>query len=408
MCSADTSLRLIVLSSFRAKLDHRSYPQLSQVCGSGATQLADTYRSLRGLERTASTSRVLNLAALSVKHAENPEHYARPLFLAQALNVAVIIKHRLRADELRTVTTRSRTATKLILPFERSDLSLGGRSLFIGDEGWIESLQELAGNSRDLNRDARVLEALDELPSLDPFLLREHIKRRGFDVSETHFEISPADLELMQQFVGSEIAKLIDLAYQGRPANEANTSRLVEALLCCRNDDRLEPLRLTLRLEGESYREGIFAWKGFLYYKWVLNRMWPKMREVLVELGKVKTIGPRDYEHESLIRALRVRLHDNIERQVKSVAEYLRIYDGVFKELTRDGNATAFRDFLLKSPEMLVAVGEGTGMVSHIASFWRFRFPKDTPLEAPVDELLDILQDFEAGLSGDPPSLAAA
>ena len=38
------------------------------------------YRSLRGLEKTASTSRVLNLAALAVRNAGNPEHSAQPLF----------------------------------------------------------------------------------------------------------------------------------------------------------------------------------------------------------------------------------------------------------------------------------------------------------------------------------------
>jgi len=369
--------------------------------------LAETYRSMRALERTASTSRVLNLAALAVKHADNPEHQAQPLFLAPALNAAVILKHRLRANEIQTVATRHRTATKLIVPFERSDLSLGGRSLFVGDRGWMESLQELAGTSYDLGRDAGVLEALDELPSLDPFLLREHMKRRGFEVAETHFEISLGDLELMTQFVGGEISRLIELAYKGRSASEANTGRLVEALLSTRNDERLDPLRITLRLEGESYREGIFAWKGFLYYKWMLNSLWPRLRQVLLELGTVKTTGPRDVELEGLVRALKARLHDSIERQVKAVSDYLRVYDGVFEELTRDGNATAFRDFLLRSPEMLMALGEGTGVVSHIASFWRFRFPKGKPLEAPVAELLDILQDFEAGLGGDAPALAA-
>jgi hypothetical protein len=362
--------------------------------------LAENFRSLRALERTASTSRVLNLAALSVKHADNPDHAAQPFFTAPALNAAVVLKHRLRANEAEMIHTPNRTATKLIVPFERSDLGLGGRSLFVGERGWMECLQELAGFSHDLGRDAGVLEALDELPSLDPFLLREHLRRRGFEIADTHFEISPSDLEKMQLFVGGEIAKLIDLAYKGATGKDANTSRLVEALLSNRNDERLEPLRLTLRLEGESYREGVFSWKGFLYYKWVLNNLWPRLREVMAELMQVKVVGPRDPENESLIRALKVRLHDNIEAQVRAVADYLRVYDQVFEELTKEGNATAFRDFLLKSPEMLVRLGEGSGTISHIASFWRFRFPKGKPLEANVGELLDILQDFESGLGG--------
>jgi len=54
----------------------------------------------------------------------------------------------------------------------------------------------------------------------------------------------------------------------------------------------------------------------------------------------------------------------------------------------------AFRDFLLKSPEMFITLGERTGMVSHIASFWRYRFPKGRGLMIELDELFDILQDF--------------
>jgi hypothetical protein len=40
-------------------------------------------------------------------------------------------------------------------------------------------------------------------------------------------------------------------------------------------------------------------------------------------------------------------------------------------------------------------------MVSHIASFWRYRFPKGRPLKVELDELFDILQDFHQGLGED-------
>jgi hypothetical protein len=50
---------------------------------------------------------------------------------------------------------------------------------------------------------------------------------------------------------------------------------------------------------------------------------------------------------------------------------------------------------------MFISLGERTGMVSHIASFWRYRFPKGRPLRAELDELFDILQDFHHGLGED-------
>ena len=361
-----------------------------------------TYRSLRGLEKTASTSRVLNLAALATRNADNPEHEKHPFFLAATLNGAVIVRHRLRDSEREAFDRLRYTATKLIIPFERSDLGLGGRSLFVSERGWLDTFEELRGEAPDMPRDVAVLEAIDELPSLDPFLLREHMKRRGFEISPSHFEISAPDLARMQRFVGTEIAKLIELAYRDAGEGmEANIARLVEALLSARTDDRLEPLRLTLRLEKENYKEGIFAWKGFLYYKWVLNSLWADLRDVFTELGRVRVTGPIDSETAAELEATKGRLRQKMERQVKTVMNHLGVYDEVFSQLTVEGNAIAFRDFLLKSPEMFLSLGEGCGLVSHIATYWRYQFPRGRALATDAVQLMDVLQDFEASLGND-------
>ena len=166
-------------------------------------------------------------------------------------------------------------------------------------------------------------------------------------------------------------------------------------------DHRLEPLRLTLGLEGENFREGIFSWKGFLYYKWVLASLWPELRAVIAELTEVKIVGPRDNELLREVKDIGQRVNSRIMGQVKKVRDTLQVYDDAFAELTQAGNPMAFRDFLLKSPEMFMALGDGAGTVSHVASFWRYRFPKGKPLVAPMGELLDLLQDFEAGLGAD-------
>jgi hypothetical protein len=362
-----------------------------------------SYRSLSGLERTASTSRVLNLAAVASQNAGDPDYESSPFFKAATLNGAVIIKHRLRVDEQDIFDQRRRITTKVIIPFERTDLSLGGRSLFVGQRGWTELLNHLRGGQDDEARDVALLEALDELPSLDPFLLREHLKRRDFKISNCYFAISAADLDRMQRFVSGEISKLVDLAYGGRGDGtpNANISKLVSLLLSGQDDARLEPLRLTLGLEGENFREGIFSWKGFLYYKWVLNSLWPELRSVIAELTEIKVVGPRDFDLMNQVKDVGARVNQAVLGQVRKVRGTLQVYDDAFAELTQAGNPMAFRDFLLKSPEMFITLGERTGMVSHIASFWRYRFPKGRPLRVELDELFDILQDFHQGLGGE-------
>ena len=357
------------------------------------------YRSLIGLEKTASTSRVWNLAAIATRNADNPEHLASPLFKSPVLNGAVILKHRVRGDERYLFDMAPATGTKLIIPFAASDLSLGGRSLFVEQRGWRELLEQLTGMEDESSHDESLLEAIAELPSMDPFLLREHLKRRNFAIAPTSFAISRADVERMQRFVAAEINKLIELAYKNDASSEGNVSKLVSALLSTDNDERLEPLRLTLRLEGEQYRDGIFSWKGFLYYKWVLSTLWPALKEVLAEFGKLQIVGPRDQDLSVHLNTTRARIQVNLEKYAKAALGAIGVYDRAFSQLTGDGKATKFRDFLLDAPHMFLALGERTGTISHITSFWRYRFPRGAPLKATTEEVMDLLQDFEVSLS---------
>jgi len=355
-----------------------------------------TVRNLGALKRTASTSRVLNLCAIENQHGELPEYSQKPFFKSRALNSTVLLKHRLRADERMLFDDGRTTATKIIVPFVKSELNLGGRSVFVSQIGWTEMLEDILARGADGRRDVSVLEAIDELPSLDPFLLREHVKRRGYDVARCYFAISANDQSQMQDFVAKEIQKLMDLAFKD---GSERSARLVELLLSAENDDRLEPLRLTLRLEGEAYREGVFSWRGFLYYKWVLDALWPKLEAVIAELPRMCVVGPRDPELMHYLTEARVRLQSRIEAQRRHVLKILQVYDNAFKALTVNQDPGTFRDFLLAAPDMFLTLGERIGVVSHIASFWRYRFPAHALLRVELTEAVDIVQDFETGLA---------
>lgn len=365
-----------------------------------AASVDRTSRSLKALERTASTSRVLNLLAIAARHGEREDWEEEPLFRNRVLNASLILKHRLRHDETYLFDDYRTSATKIIIPFERSDLGLGGQSFFIGQRGWMDLLREACADARSLDQDVRILKLMDKLPSLDPFLLREHLRRHGHQVAPCYFAISPADLEAMQGYVSMQVEELIQLAYS-KSGMGSYTARLVEALLSTDVDERLEPLRLTLMLEGEDFREGVFSWKGFLYYKWMLTALQPQLQAVINEIGSLAVSGPRDVETGMYLDGARVRLKRAIVAQRTQVNRTLAVYDTAFSNLTRNGEPRAFRGFLLDAPRMFLSLGEKVGSASHIASFWRYRFPLGRPPVCPVDEAVDIFQDFEASL-GEP------
>ena len=74
-------------------------------------------------------------------------------------------------------------------------------------------------------------------------------------------------------------------------------------------------------------------------------------------------------------------------------------YDAAFKSLS-EGKPTAFRDFLLSAPKMFLVIGEAVGIVKHIDSFWRFRFPAGRTPTMESDEAAEIFHDFELTLGG--------
>ncbi len=360
-------------------------------------------RSLSALERSASTSRVLNLLAVANTQGDSPEHAGAPFFKNRVLNSAIVVKHRLRADDLFLFDDFRATATKVIIPFERGDLALGGQSFFVGQRGWTELLHQACNSPTDLARDIEVLKILDGLPSLDPFLIRESLRRDGYQIAPCYFAISPADLERMHAYVGMAISELVEKAL-GSSEFSPSLGRLVEALLSTDVDERLEPLRLTLMLEGESFREGVFSWKNFLYYKWALAVLWPDLKLVAGEIGALTVTGPRDTETAVYLDAARQRLMAAIPAQKNDIMRTLRVYDEAFKSLTARNDPQAFRDFLLRAPELFISLGERVGVISHIGSFWRYRFPKGRAPSCMVDEALDILQDFESGLGATLPA----
>jgi hypothetical protein len=363
-------------------------------------------RSLRALDREASTSRVLNLLAIEARSGHRPEHGEAPLFRNRVLNTALVVKHRLRVDDVFLFDEIRPNATKIIIPFERSDLGLGGQSFFVGQRGWVDLLREACNEHSDMARDLATLRLIDQLPSLDPFLLREHLRRHGLSVASSYFALSTADMEQMQSFVSAQISLLIDLAYRdaGRAVPGAYAARLVEALLSTDVDERLEPLRETLVMDGESFKEGVFSWKGFLYYKWMLTRLWAELDTVGGEIMRLTITGNRDVATQRFLDDTRKRLRRGILVERQAIMRALDVYDRAFDDLIDNGRPQAFREFLLRAPDMFLSLGEKVGVVAHIASFWRYRFPAGAPLVADIEDAIDLLQDFDAGLSA---SLAA-
>jgi hypothetical protein len=355
-------------------------------------------RSVRFLSTlgSASTSRVLNLFHIAAANADNAEHAEKPLFASPILNKAFLFKHRTRADDAFLFAAAPAVATKIIIPLDPADLNAGGRALFVEQRGYADALRAVAKCDSDgLERDLVVLRLLNAIPSLDPFLLREHLRNNKIEVAPCYFAISEGDQTRMHAFVSKEMSRLITLA----GGNDSSSNSQVEAMLSNDVDEKLRPLRETLGLTGNDFREGIFSWRGFLYYKWSMGNFWPDVMGVLREINTIQPFGGETPEQKAYLPGARRKIIEQVRDNGNHLNKALAAYDASFADLVEHQSPKGFRDFLLSAPRKFLELGEKLGAISHIVSFWRHRFPPGKPAVIDADDLCAIFQDFCSGFA---------
>jgi hypothetical protein len=170
-----------------------------------------------------------------------------------------------------------------------------------------------------------------------------------------------------------------------------------------------------MQLDPQQFQEGVFCWKAFLYYKWQLADLLPRVGPVLKEICAIRPRGPQTDEIRIYLSDARETLRKALLDGCRRVRSTLAIYDQAYVRLTQHSDPGEFRDFLLHAPALFNALGERLGGIEHMLSFWRFRFPGAKPPVISPDELCDLFMDFESSLGFDPtaeaspaPAVAAA
>jgi hypothetical protein len=138
-----------------------------------------------------------------------------------------------------------------------------------------------------------------------------------------------------------------------------------------------------------------------------MGKFWPDVMGVLREINTIQPIGGLTPEQKVYLAAARRNIIEMVRDNGNHVNKALAVYDASFNALVEKQSPKTFRDFLLSAPHMFLELGEKLGAISHIVSFWRYRFPLGGPSNIDAEELAAIFQDFSSGfgekIKGDNP-----
>ena len=213
------------------------------------------------------------------------------LFRHPELHRIIFIKQAIRDDNYMPGRV-NRVGTKLYFAFNESNAFEGGKSIFTGDSNFDNALAFQAGFDRkrgveDYIRDRDIIQIFDQLPSLDPFLLKDRLLAEGMNPHPAYFELSQEEWSRIREHVMARFRPIVEFAYGGLDASraQARLRQLIEKLWDAKDMDTLCPIIQAMELDRSEAPSALHAWKGVIYYDYRLKSLEDKIRRFAAWLG---------------------------------------------------------------------------------------------------------------------------
>jgi hypothetical protein len=337
--------------------------------------------------------RVLNCGVLTRRIlAEDPS--AKLFFTSRPLNDVVLIKDTVPESESRLA--KGPIGTKLYFPFNGENVYEGGRTIFAHDRhleaALVESFGQVAITKQALAEDMRILDILDRLPSLDPFLLKDVFLNAGIDMNATYFDVSKDIWNSIEAFIVQRLEPLVKAAFPDTTGSDDKARILIKKIWEARDLEALEPLIDAFRLPKNEALEIFSAWKGINFYAFQTEAGKPLFIDLLtwlknLEMPPAIPAAERN-EFKAMLEQSKTQLRNEWQKIDGILRDYQDSYDKMFKYKT---NSAEFVAFLKNSSKLYWDLGNSLGKTSHASYCWDVvskRFPDRKMAWEPLREMI--------------------
>jgi hypothetical protein len=364
-------------------------------------QMNSQLRRLEKLQNTRNSARVLNLIALEVdvaedaanaKETEKPQSsVVEPFFLNSGLGKVIFVKHNLRPEEYDLFDERSVVETKVIVPFDKKRLELGGRSFFLGERAAKETLLgifKINPDARDPQtaRDMKVLRVLSKVPSFDPFILREALRLAGLNVDPRYFAASYGEIKSATDAIYSDIGPLVKAAL-GKNASADELERFVEQVWNVGGDGTKNLFFEALRIPRSEWHEIVFAWKALRYYRHRTYKEEDRLPQLARAIKTVRLTNNVNMCSTRELNELKQELVGNLLALQKRSQEDAERFSLALVSAISDFDAKRFRQWLRALSLNIVKLGTDVTIFDQVVSYYMYEFDGKQCLDAVAYEL---------------------
>jgi hypothetical protein len=266
--------------------------------------------------------------------------------------------------------------TKLFVPYDVSDPYEGGSSIYTDDPGFEEALKQLIGGEGDaaqrFSSDLERLRMLEQLPSLDPFLLKDRCALAGWTIDDVYFRLSAAAWANIREHICERFATIGRFAATGgRDMSREQVQKLVDTIWEARDLEPIHPFLAALGLPTERANEMFYAWKAISYFDYEWQRSTDRLRGFSAWLQAVQPRGPAHREDRDAIEEdrgqIRTRLRGKVAEAAKIMADYNESFDTLFNKRQ---SAKPFAAFMTAAPTHFLTLGTSLNAIYHTLAVW--------------------------------------
>lgn len=339
--------------------------------------------------------RVFNCNQLTAKILAADENAAR-FFRNKPLNTVVLIKDAMSEADRRGIIRP--IGTKLYFPFNEENIYEGGRTIFLHDSALekaiIEQYGEGAVTREALDEDMRIFSALDRLPSLDPFLMKDMFRREGITVNDSYFEVSPEVWSEIEAFMLQQFEPLVKAAFPEAMQSDERARSLMDTIWEARDIDALKPLIEGLRLPSYKALDIFSSWRGIVYYAYHHQRVQVRLIEMMkwFKLGDIAASGKPPGEAREMLELMKM-VGDQLRVEWQTVDGIVRQYRGAYDKMFKSGTGSSdFLSFLNGSQDYYWRLGNAIGKINHGLYCWDMMSQRFVERKLPWPQLQDVMR----------------
>jgi hypothetical protein len=257
----------------------------------------------------------------------------------------------------------------------------------------------------DIGHDQRLLQMLADIPTLDPFLLRE--KATQLDVAG---EINPAYFNLTQEEwstfqapirdkIDALVRKALGVTHNLETTDIANhVTNFLDKIWEARDIENIEAFVDSMAMQRDRAPELFFAWKAICYYQAQWRALEPSLKQLFRWIGDRRTALPIDQrtlpeEAREQIDAEITLLKQRMREYYRETLSILEIYENSYQQFIEQSNPEPFKRFLGDAQEQFLALAACLSANAHAVNLLEDQWRRGGRLVYAVQhrELLDCL-----------------